>query len=787
MSELDPVVREFILESNENLSRMEQDLLALERGETDPELIRRTFRTVHSIKSVCGFLGFANLGNLAHVGENLLAKLRASTLGFTPEIASALFQLIDAIRSMLTEIAANGAESASEHSVLLALLTSLAEGSQVVADSAEAVSRAAQSGRDPIRRKNVSNVPDANLTSATSAANSTHGADKASDSVADTNGESDANANSIFATRVSESSIRVDVDLLDRLMNVAGEIVLARNQLAQYSASAEDPRLTAATQRLSFLTSELQEGITKTRMQPIGTVWQGLARSCRDLALQLGKKVALEVEGSETELDRSIIEAIRDPINHLVRNAIDHGIEAPALRLQRGKPEVGKISLRAYHEGSQVNVQITDDGAGIDVEVIREQGIAKGFFSPEQAKRMSEPDLVNAIFLPGFSTKENASEVSGRGVGMDVVKTQVEKVGGSVELISVKGAYTTLSMKIPLTLAILPAMLVSVASDRYAIPQSCVSETLRVDPGSENPIETLHGHPVFRLRGNLLPLIELSKKLQIQREEAALGQSVINIVVLKGEGKTFGVIVDAVHDTEEVVVKALGRHVKNIPLYAGATILGDGSVALILDVLGLAKQTSVIASTHETLKPDLAEAATAERAASQVIEELLIVRGESEGRIAIPLAWVSRLEEISRQKIERIGDCDAIQYRGDILPLISLEEFLSGARRTSLAPSIADAQGEAGAEEKIAVVVFSFRERQIGLAVREILDIAREEVSIARAATRSGVLKTLVVQERITELLDIESLAGRLNPAFFEARRSNAEAAADVDSAEERA
>lgn len=492
------------------------------------------------------------------------------------------------------------------------------------------------------------------------------------------------------APSVSESTIRVDVGLLDELMNLVGELVLARNQVLQFTSKQDDRTFIGTSQRLDLITTELQEGIMQTRMQPIGNVWNKFPRVVRDLATAHGKKVRIEMEGKETELDKTIIEAIKDPLTHLVRNAVDHGIEMPKERIARGKPEEGLLILRAFHEGGQVNIEIFEDGAGIDPEKVKQKALEKGLIAREQAARMGDREAVNLIFMPGLSMAERVTKISGRGVGMDVVKTNIEKIGGTVDIQSRLGEGTTLKIRIPLTLAIIPALIVNSGGDRYAIPQVSLLELVRLEgEQARSGIEMIHGAPVYRLRGSLLPLVHLNRELEIEEkvEEAVVGAAsngqgaVINIVVLQADERQFGLIVDGIHDTEEIVVKPLGKQIKGLSAFAGATIMGDGRVALILDALGLAQRASVVSEVRDRTLVDQ-DARTQE---DQAERQAMLVFGMGDGhRLAMPLCMVARLEKFPRSAVERAGNQEAVQYRNQIMPLIRLSGFVgvSGAEPT---------------------------------------------------------------------------------------------------------
>jgi two-component system chemotaxis sensor kinase CheA len=543
------------------------------------------------------------------------------------------------------------------------------------------------------------------------------------------------------SSSVVDANIRVAVGLLDNLMDLVGELVLTRNQILQYNTEREDAILNAASQRLNLITSELQEGVMKTRMQPIGMVWNKLPRVVRDMAVALKKQIRLEMDGAETELDRTIIEAIKDPLVHLVRNSCDHGIELPEVRARAGKPPQGRLTLRAYHEGGQVNIEISDDGAGIDVALVKQKAIEKGLLRPEQALKLSDREALHLIFQPGFSTAQTVTNLSGRGVGMDVVKSHIEKIGGVVDLFSRLGEGTTVKLKIPLTLAIIPGLVITSGGERFVIPQVSLLELIRLEGNSaEKHIEHVHGTPVYRRRGSLLPIAYLNQVLGLQSPERT---EAVNIVVLQAEDRQFGLVVDGINDTQEIVVKPLGKQLKGLSVYAGATIMGDGRVALILDVLGIGRSSGVLAESREQTR------ATTEQKSHAGMEQqrLLLFRAGPFESLAVPLSLVARLEEFPRDAIERAAARPVVQYRNRILPLVTIHDVLdTGA---GLNDSMAD---------PVPVVVFSDGERSVGLVVDQILDVAEEVITVRQKSSRKGLLGSAVVGKRVTDFLDLNQV-----------------------------
>ena len=824
-SDMADVLRDFLEESRENLDQVDIDLVELEKDPDAREIIARIFRTVHTIKGTCGFLGFSTLESVTHAGESVLAALRDNTLQMTPLLTSALLQLADAVRDMLTQIEATGTESAVDYSALTAHLMELYRAHPAVPPppkspaAAHAPERAASDPALPSapssplasspaldERPLISPVPAARPSpepprlspepppprpspepprpaprAAVPSAEPPRVAPVQAVSAQprplparapEPPARAPAPENAGGETSKADTSIRVDVGLLDKLMNLVGELVLARNQIIQSRGASGDATFQGAKQRLNLITSELQEGVMKTRMQPIGTIWNKFPRVVRDLAASCGKRVRLEMEGEQTELDRTLIEAIKDPLTHLVRNSVDHGIEKPDARVAAQKPVEGCLRLRAFHEGGQVNIEIADDGGGLNADRIRQKAIDNGIISSEQASRMSERELFQLIFLPGFSTAAAVTNVSGRGVGMDVVRTNIERIGGTIDLSSTRGVGTTMMLKIPLTLAIIRGVIVTSGENRYVIPQASVLKLIRLE-GAEalRQVEMVHGAPVYRLMGKLLPLVRLS---QVLSEPSTSDEDVVNIVVLKADHRQFGVIVDSVQDTEEIVVKPLGKHLKVMSMFAGATIMGDGLVALILDVVGLAQRAQVVSERADTR--GRGDHHDVQKAAEDRRQTLLIVRSPGDGRIGIPLARVERLEEFPRSVLEHAGSEQLMQYRGEIMSVLDLRTVLVERRspsRIERAESILPERKT----DTISVVVCVRPEGNVGVIVDQIIDIVEEALGQPRPPGRAGMVGSVVIQGRVTELLDVDAVlrcagpnAVSLAPRAMEAR-----------------
>ncbi len=737
MQDVDEIVQEFLVESVEGLDQMDRDLVALERRPADVELLSRIFRCIHSIKGASGFLGFSRLGDVAHAGESLLSELRDGRLVLTPAITSALLQLVDAIRLILDHVRDTGKDGTEEWGALISLFQTLQTGKE---------GNGKGNGNGHHSAESPASVPTPEEFGAVAAAPETADPEPAGiPPGSSAPPDAPVVARERRSDPVARSNIRVDVGLLDRLMNLVGELVLARNQVVRHTSLKADAGLTATAQRLNLITTELQEGVMKTRMQPIGNVWSKFPRVVRDLAVQCHKQARIEMDGRETELDKTIIEAITDPLTHVVRNSMDHGLEGPEERVAAGKPAEGRLLLRAYHEGGQVNIEVSDDGRGIDPERIKAKAVQKGIITAEVAARLGEREVFDLVFAPGFSTAAEVTAVSGRGVGMDVVRTNIERIGGTVDLQSVMGQGTTLRMKIPLTLAIIPALTVSSRGIRYAIPQVNLLELVRVDPAGAGPgVELVHDAPVFRLRGDLLPLVDLAQALGGPRRHWTAGGSrdAISIVVLHADGRPFGLIVDDITDTEEIVVKPLSKLLKNATLFAGATIMGDGCVALILDVPSLAHKAAVLA-TGQGARREVEEEDTQDQT-RRAATRLLIFHLGDHHRMAVPLSEISRLEEFPADAVEWAGHERVVQYRGAIMPLIQLADVLGHEATSPVAGPLP-------------VVVYARQGKPVGIVVGKILDII-EETLPPEVADSTLPMQSVVLQGRVTDLLDLEAV-----------------------------
>lgn len=744
------LIQDLVIESLEGLDSFDAEMLALEGSEGEPQdHLKLAFRMMHTVKGSSGCLGFETIEKVAHSGENLLSLLRDEVIPVSQPVISGLLRCSDALRDMVHCLEVGTSPETVPHSDLLQLLeglqrTALIEPLAEQASPTETASSKAQTAWGLFDVEPVAaGLPAAELPAAPSPAELAESVETPAS--ADPSGEEHLNKAGSnpgsSVPRASESAIRVEVAQIDRLMNLVGELVLARNRILQLSGAMSDPALNGPVQRVNLITTELQASVMKTRMQTVQTVWSKFPRLVRDLSCELGKKVVLSMEGQETELDRTVIEAIRDPLTHIVRNSIDHGLELPAVRLASRKNETGQLRLTAYHEGGQVVLEIADDGRGIDPARVSKKAIERGLISTEDAARLSDREILNLIFLAGFSTAEKVTNLSGRGVGMDVVRSNVEKIGGTVEINSTVGEGTTIQIRIPLTLAIIPALLVGCDENRFAIPQASLLELVRLDPSnSSRLIEWVDSAPVLRLRGKLLALLDLGQALGLRTQPPAEDAFV---VVVEAGGRKFGLLVDSVLDTEEIVVKPLHRMLKTLGVFAGATILGDGQVALILDIAGLAKRNGMSTSRKQVEVESGQESSTIEDGSKSL---RLLMTSVAQDRVAFPLEEVTRIEEIPAHSVERSGSREVLQYRGRIMPLVRIGDCL-GEARSSHPP------------ELLHVVVCQLRGTQAGLIIDQIEDIFEEKVKVERFGNERCVAGSLVAGGKIADLLDLERVA----------------------------
>ena len=771
---MDELIGEFLSETFESLDVIDSELVKFEADPTDRATLDNIFRLLHTIKGTCGFLGLERLEAIAHAGETLLGKFRDGDLVAGSSAVTLVLQSLDRIKEILTAIEATGAEPAGEDGDLIKRLEIMSEGGADPESAAPAPAPAPEPEPEPEpvaeaapaepeeggaslgfdealgRELRPGEVSLADLEAAfmnTPGPEEEDAPEAEAEAEDETEFEADeapvaapANAPAASAAEAakpaaggarSSATIRVSVDVLENLMTTVSELVLARNQMHQIVRGVEDSALKTPLQRLSSVTAELQDGVMKTRMQPVGDAWKKLPRIVRDAQQDLGKKIKLVQEGEDTELDRQVLELIKDPLTHMIRNSCDHGLETPEKRVAAGKPETGTIKLAAFHEGGAIIIKIIDDGAGIDPAKIRAKVLEKGLATEDELSGMSDAQIQRFIFAPGFSTAAQITNLSGRGVGMDVVRTNIEQIGGSIDLASEAGKGSTFTIKIPLTLAIVSALIIKSGAQRFAVPQLSVKELVRVGPGSPIEVETLHGANMIRLRDRLLPVIGLDHVLSQSLQEGAMSGYVI---VLEAAGRKLGLVVDDVLDTEEIVVKPLSGPLRNISVYSGATILGDGTVIMILDPNGLAQETAT--ETEETAAAGAEEAGVSDALSAR--QRLLLVRAGGAEPKAVPVSLITRLEDFDASTIEMTDGRHVVQYRGRLLPLTH-----------------AGAHSDFKSEGRVPVLVFAEDGKSAGVAVDEILDVVEETLDLEMGSERPGVIGSAVIKGKATEVLDI--------------------------------
>ncbi|PQO33197.1 hybrid sensor histidine kinase/response regulator [Blastopirellula marina] len=727
------LLAEFVTESREHLADVEGQLLEIEANgaNIDVDLVNKVFRAIHSIKGAAGFMGLVRVNELAHALENVLGKMRTKELTPNSQIVDVMLKGADALSGLINDIENSNAVDVSAHVILL---NEIFEGDGAYS-SAQASTDHQSDDSDAIVDK---------------IAAPSETADKSLP--ADEPLKETAVAQRSQATSQVESSIRVQVGVLDRLMNLAGELVLGRNQLLQTVNNADGTSMQAVAARLDQVTSELQEAIMQTRMQPIGNVFNKFPRVVRDLSAKLGKQCNVVMEGGEVEVDKTIIEAIGDPLTHMVRNSVDHGIEMPEKRMSTQKEPAGTVTLRAYHQAGKVRIDICDDGGGIDTNRLKEKAVSKGIITAERASQMSDREAVWLIFHPGFSTAEKISDVSGRGVGMDVVRTNIEKIGGSVDIESTLGQGTSVQITLPLTLAIIPSMLIRSCNRRFAIPQVNIVELVRVRASeSSQRISRVKGARVLRLRGSLLPLVDLDQAMNFaDAKEKSDSEGARQIVVVESGQFRYGLIVDEIDDSEEIVVKPLGRHLKSCGCLAGATILGDGHVAPILDVSGIAAKTDLRSHEQENNKEHHQDDASL---ASERQSLLMFTNAPTE-QFAVPMSLISRIERIRTEQIDTVGGQELLQYRGTSLPLLTIEAHIKAQPRPAM--------------DYVHVVVFQIHGREVGLIAAELNDIREVAAEIDGNTFREpGIAGSIVVDDKTIRIVDLYELAFSAHPKWF--------------------
>lgn len=820
---MDDLVGEFLMETNEGLEALDQDMVDLEQNPNDKELLGKIFRLMHTIKGTCGFIGLPRLEKVAHHAENIMGRFRDGDLEVIPEYVTLIFESLDRIKEIVTGIEETGTEPEGDDKPLIIKLDEVFESvpgaagkaSVSVDDIDAAVAAAKASGGVPNEEDKelmTGQVSEADLEAAFAAAEvlpvdeleamdcsiregdeeATNDEEEiaAMEAAAEPEpappppAKAPAEAPKATGPVATIETLRVNVDVLEDLMTMVSELVLTRNQLLQILRSHANSDFGGPLMRLNQIVSELQEGVMKTRMQPIGNAWSKLPRIIRDLGMELGKKIDLQMEGKETELDRQVLELIKDPLTHMVRNSADHAIEIPADRIAAGKPEVGRVLLQAYHEGGHIIIKIQDDGKGLSTEKITEKAISNGLATESELAEMTNQQIQQFIFKAGFSTAEKVTAVSGRGVGMDVVRTNIEKIGGSIELNSVEGKGSTFTIKIPLTLAIVSALIVESGGENFAIPQLSVRELVMTSSHGQTQIEIINDSPVFRLRDNLLPLVALDEVLSLA-DKGVLAKSIQDIsVAVTAEKDTpkpvategadldeviaspeteiappkpkyiivtqvgvyqFGIIVDKVFDTEEIVVKPVSKILRDLDIFSGNTILGDGSVVMILDPNGIARMSGELESADAM--NDVAEEPLSD---SEKKIPLLLFRAGGEAPKAVPLSLVARLEQVHGADIEYSGQDMMVQYRNQ---LMSLQPLDPGMRIDS--------------DKEHHVIVFSDRGQSLGLMIDEIIDITESFIDIQHSASKPGIIGSAIIDGKATDVVDVGFYLKAHNDQWF--------------------
>ena len=744
----DDILVEFIIEAREILDQLDLDFVQLEITPDDKKLVGNIFRAMHTLKGSSGFFAFKRLEKVSHAGESLLGKIRDGQLTLDTQKTTILLSALDCLRSIIEGIESSQTEPSGNDAALVEQLLALAAGKNVEIIAPQTAAPSPAASTLPV------STPAPEVQGLSVASSIPPAAETIPPSSQITQVDTGESTEEVWAPDPADpvknqevaAPVKVNLELLDRLMNLVSEMVLARNRLLPFTNQFVDHDFSSAVRVIDLLTLELQERMMKTRMQPISQVWTKFPRLIRDVSNDCAKKVTLIQEGAETELDRTLLDAIRDPLVHIIRNSIDHGIEIPSERLNRGKPEMGKVLLRASHENGMVVIEIADDGAGVNYDLVRQKAIEKNLVAPQQAMDLSDLQLLEFIFLPGFSTKSQVTNLSGRGVGMDVVKTNISNIGGSIDIDSKRGVGTTIRLKIPLTLAIMPALFIRCGSEPYAIPQSSVLEMVRLDLGADSTgLEDFYGTPVFRLRNQLVPLLFLNHQLDVN-QEMPTSDAILNIAILQSSGVRFGLVVDEVLNMQEVVVKPLGPLLKDVKDFAGATILGNGRVALILDVDGIAIQSGMVAKIQS--RP--MNATSTEEKSYEEDVAMLSFELEGQSRLALYLENVERLEMISPKQVQRNGNRDVIQYGNDIMHLLYLNQYIEGAEGR---------KSPKNEDDVIPVIVHYTNGIPVGLVVSQVHDIIHVSKNLHEAnPPQKGLLGCVSLNDQVINVVDLQEI-----------------------------
>ena len=717
MENHDEILAEFILEAREIIDRLDVDFVRLEENPSDQALVGNIFRGLHTLKGSSGFFSLKRLEKLSHAGESLLGKIRAGQAELDFEKSTRLLEMNDILRQIIEGVESNRIEPAGDDQELIAVLLGLSqhEKASPIESSATTVTAVTEVLVEELIQEQIresSESPEITLASSSG--------------------------------QEVVVPVKVNPDVLDKLMNIASEMVLARNRLLPFSQQSSDKLFTSAVRSIDLLTLELQERMMKMRMQPIFHIWDKFPRLVRDVSAECGKKVRLLQEGAETELDRILLDSIRDPLIHLIRNSIDHSIESPELRLERGKSELAYLVLRAAHQNGTVIVEVIDDGAGVDYERVRQRAISRGLISVEKAHALNHKELIDLIFLPGFSTRDTITNLSGRGVGMDVVKNNIENIGGSIEITSVPNEGTHVRLKIPLTLAILPTLFVRCAGEIFLIPQNRILELVRFAPNQpNNGIEDFYGTPTFRLRDKLIPLLFLNEQLHLSATALKPKQKLF-IAVLNFNGTLFGLVVEEVLNIQDIVIKPLGELLRDMSNFAGATIMGNGEVALILDIDGIARKSGLVERLQAN--PIRQE----ERYVPPVEEMISVLLFEIPGlhKIALPLDAIDHIIKLDSEQIQQSGNREVVYFNEQLMDLVRLDKYVSGGAK--------EAQNHSA---RAPVLTCRYRDRLYGLDVKQVTDIIEVPAELHELSTpQRGLNGCIIYNDQVINVLDLEEV-----------------------------
>ena len=694
---MDDLLNDFLAETSEHIEAASSQLIQFESDPSNSAIVTSIFRLVHTIKGTCGFLGLSRLEALTHAAEAVVSHLRDGAAA-TPELVTLILAAVDRIRLILADLEANAAEPQGD------------DGDLIVALEAHRI-------RLEPEFEEVVEDPFATMTERPS---TTPLAPKAVETA-------------IAATPGKRTeTIRVDVTALERIMVLVSELVLTRNQLLELNRKQEDESVKAPMQRLSSLTSDLQDSVMRARMQPLSRLFARLPRLIRELAAETRKKLVLVVDGGETELDRQLIEVIRDPLTHILRNAADHGIEPPEQRVAAGKPEAGTVRISASHEAGYIAVSVADDGRGLDLEKIKAKALSRGLVTVGDLEHMSPETIYRFIFVPEFSTAATVTSISGRGIGLDVVRENIETIGGSITVTSTFGKGTSFNLKIPLTLAIAPALIVEAGSHRFALPQQSVIEAIGFGEGSSHKVEHVQDRMVLRLRDKVVPLVDLRDIFKLDHGPTPIDDVKLAVIMRFGS-HSFGIIVDSVADVQEIVVKPLGASLAHLYVFSGHTILGDGSVVLILDTVGIAK-TLGLTQALELGVQHIPERFIPPREKTRLI---LFRSGDGAFKV-VPLSLISRIESAVSGAIAVSDGMLMMQHRGFLMPLLRI-----------------DGNPTQETAKDRPVLVLGIGGESVGLIVDEIIDIVEDFLDIEIASPTPGTIGSARIKNLVVEIIDI--------------------------------